>query len=91
MQKIHFCFNYGNLWWGESTGFFQGNTTAPNTLSPYAVAKVASDLYVRMAGKAFGLPYIVMSCCNKYSRKDNEGFIVEVFLNNCPATVTFAI
>lgn len=46
-------------------------------LSPYAVSKVASDQYIRMAGKAFGLPYIIMRCCNTFGRKDNTGFIVE--------------
>ncbi len=49
-------------------------------LSPYAVAKVASDLYIRMAGKAFGLPYIIMRCCNTFGRKDNAGFIVEYLI-----------
>ena len=57
-------------------------------LSPYAVAKVASDYYIRMAGKAFGLPYIISRACNTYGRKDNAGFIVEYIitqmLNNEP-------
>ncbi|MBI2498616.1 GDP-mannose 4,6-dehydratase [Candidatus Woesearchaeota archaeon] len=48
-----------------------------NPLSPYAVAKVASDYYIRMAGKAFGLPYFILRCCNTYGRKDNAGFVVE--------------
>lgn len=46
-------------------------------LSPYAVSKVASDYYIRMAGKAFGFSYIILRCCNTYGRKDNTGFIVE--------------
>ncbi len=49
-------------------------------LSPYAVSKVASDQYIRMAGKAFNLPYIIMRCCNTFGRKDNTGFVVEYII-----------
>ena len=48
-----------------------------NPISPYAVSKVASDYYIRMAGKAYGLPYIISRACNSYGRKENAGFIVE--------------
>ncbi|MEK6952891.1 MAG: NAD-dependent epimerase/dehydratase family protein, partial [Nanoarchaeota archaeon] len=51
-----------------------------NPLSPYAVAKVASDYYIRMAGKAFDLPYFILRCCNTYGRKDNAGFVVEYMI-----------
>ena len=50
-------------------------------LSPYAVSKVASDHYIRMAGKALGLPYIISRACNTFGRKDNTGFIVEYLIN----------
>jgi UDP-glucose 4-epimerase len=48
-----------------------------NPISPYAVSKVASDYYIRMAGEAFGLPYIISRACNTFGRKTNNGFIVE--------------
>lgn len=49
-------------------------------LSPYAVSKAASDQYIRMAEKAFGIPYIIMRCCNTFGRKDNTGFVVEYII-----------
>ncbi len=58
--------------------FKEGFVQSP--LSPYAVAKLASDMYIRMAGKAFGLPYIIMRCCNTFGRKDNTGFVVEYII-----------
>jgi len=48
-----------------------------NPASPYAVSKVAAENYIKMAGKAFGLPYLVSKACNTFGRKDNIGFIVE--------------
>ena len=59
----------------EKTPFKETRELKP--LSPYSVSKVASDYYIRMAGKAFGLPYVILRCCNTFGRKDNAGFIVE--------------
>ncbi|MBI4182107.1 MAG: GDP-mannose 4,6-dehydratase [Candidatus Aenigmarchaeota archaeon] len=49
----------------------------PHPESPYAVAKLAAEEYLRMAGKAFGLPYLASRACNTYGRKTNAGFVVE--------------
>ncbi len=49
-------------------------------LSPYSVSKVASDYYIRMAGKALGLPYIISRACNTFGRKDNTGYVVEYLI-----------
>ncbi|MBS3056354.1 MAG: GDP-mannose 4,6-dehydratase [Candidatus Aenigmarchaeota archaeon] len=51
--------------------------TKPNPESPYAVSKLAAEEYIRMAGKAYGLPYIISRACNTFGRKHNTGFIVE--------------
>ena len=67
---------YGDQEYG--TPFKEDFTQKP--LSPYAVSKVASDQYIRMAGKAFGLPYTIMRCCNTFGRKDNTGFVVEYII-----------
>ena len=48
--------------------------------SPYAVSKVAAEEYIKMAGKAYGLPYIVSRACNTFGRKHSSGFIVEYLI-----------
>lgn len=45
--------------------------------SPYAVAKVASDLYLRYLHRAYGFPATVLRCFNTFGRKDNKHFAVE--------------
>ncbi len=45
--------------------------------SPYAVAKVASDLYLRYLYKAYGFPATVMRAFNTYGRRDNSHFFIE--------------
>ena len=45
--------------------------------SPYAVSKAASEYYLEMAAKAYGLPYLISRACNTYGRKHNAGFITE--------------
>lgn len=45
--------------------------------SPYAVSKAASEYYLEMAAKAYGLPYLISRACNTYGRRNNTGFIVE--------------
>jgi UDP-glucose 4-epimerase len=51
-----------------------------NPASPYAVSKVAAEKYIKMAGKAFNLPYIIMKPCNTYGRKNTTGYIVEYLI-----------
>jgi len=48
--------------------------------SPYALAKLAAEEYIKMAGKAYGLPYIVSRACNTFGRRYNTGFIVEYII-----------
>ena len=61
--------------WQEHKAFTEDLTLHP--ASPYAVSKFAAEEYIRMAGKAFGLPYIVMRCCNTFGRKNQAGFVTE--------------
>ena len=51
-----------------------------NPGSPYSASKFAAEQYIRMAGKAYGLPYIVSRACNTFGRKNNAGFIVEYII-----------
>jgi nucleoside-diphosphate-sugar epimerase len=45
--------------------------------SPYAVAKVASDLYLRYMHMAYEFPYTLLRPFNTYGRKDNAHFFIE--------------
>lgn len=51
-----------------------------NPASPYAASKVACEVYIRMAQKAFGLPYIISRACNTFGRKHNSGFVTEYLI-----------
>lgn len=48
-----------------------------NPASPYAASKVACEAYIRMAQKAYGLPYLISRACNTYGRRNNTGFVTE--------------
>ena len=66
----------------ETYGFQEARTPFKETLksnpgSPYAVSKVACEEYIRMANKAFGLPYLISRACNTFGRKNQTGFVTE--------------
>lgn len=48
---------------------------SPN--SPYAVAKVAADLYLKYMNEAYGFPFTTIRPYNTYGRKENSHFFVE--------------
>ena len=45
--------------------------------SPYAIAKIATDMYLQYMGLAYNFPYTVMRPFNTYGRKDNNHFFIE--------------
>ena len=45
--------------------------------SPYAVAKIAVDMYLQYMGLAYNFPYTVIRPFNTYGRKDNNHFFIE--------------
>ncbi|MDE1767793.1 MAG: GDP-mannose 4,6-dehydratase [Candidatus Micrarchaeota archaeon] len=45
--------------------------------SPYAIAKVAADIYLRYMHSAYGFPVTIMRPYNTYGRKDNSHFFIE--------------
>lgn len=59
-----------------------------NPGSPYAVSKAAAENYIKMAGRAFGFPHIVMKACNTYGRKNETGFVVEYIISRMLAGKT---
>jgi nucleoside-diphosphate-sugar epimerase len=49
--------------------------------SPYAVAKVAADKYLRMLYDAYGFPVTIMRPFNTYGRNGNIHFVTERIIN----------
>lgn len=49
--------------------------------SPYAVSKVAADLYVQMAMKNYSLDAIIFRCNNTYGRVGEKGFLTEYVID----------
>ena len=45
--------------------------------SPYAVAKIATDMYLQYMGLAYNFPYTVIRPFNTYGRTDNNHFFIE--------------
>lgn len=45
--------------------------------SPYAISKVASDLYLHYMYEAYNFPFTIMRPFNTYGRKDNVHFFIE--------------
>jgi len=50
--------------------------------SPYGVSKSASDEYLQMAIKVYGLKSTVLRCNNTYGRIDEKGFLVEYLITS---------
>ncbi|OGF69626.1 hypothetical protein A3H65_04025 [Candidatus Giovannonibacteria bacterium RIFCSPLOWO2_02_FULL_45_14] len=50
--------------------------------SPYSVSKAACEYYIEMAGKIYGLPYLISRACNTYGRRYNAGYIVEYIITS---------
>ena len=53
-----------------------------NPTSPYAVTKAATDMYLRMMAKVYGMNTTVMRCTNSYGRKLDPSFFVEYLIVN---------
>lgn len=67
-------------WQQPGVGFTEEVALFPE--SPYASSKLAAERYIVMAGKAFGLPYVISRACNTFGRKYNTGFIVEYLITS---------
>ena len=66
---------YGTTLKSMAKKLTEDSVLEPN--SPYAVAKVAVDYYLRYMGKAYEFPYTIIRPFNTYGRKDNNHFFVE--------------
>lgn len=66
---------YGITLMDKNKKLTEDSTLSPN--SPYAVSKVAADLYLRYMFAAYKFPYTIMRPYNTYGRKSNTHFFVE--------------
>ncbi|MDE1860597.1 MAG: GDP-mannose 4,6-dehydratase [Candidatus Micrarchaeota archaeon] len=66
---------YGVTLKDTSKKLSEDSQLSPN--SPYAVSKVASDLYLRYMQLAYRFPYTILRPYNTYGRKNNTHFFME--------------
>lgn len=69
---------YGTL---GDTGYFTEETPYdPN--SPYSASKASSDLFVRVFGETYGLPYVISNCSNNYGPNQFPEKLIPLFIHN---------
>jgi len=86
LEKFIFASTMESYGWQPPSRLITENATQ-NPASPYAVSKVAAEHYVKMAGRAFGMPYIIMRACNTYGGKPFDT-IIEYLTNSMLAGAT---
>jgi nucleoside-diphosphate-sugar epimerase len=55
--------------------------TPQNPNAPYSVAKVACELYLKYAARAYNFPFTALRQTNTYGREDNNFFVVEQIIS----------
>lgn len=55
--------------------------TAQNPNAPYAVAKMACEMYFKYAKRAYNYPFCAIRQTNSYGRVDNDFFVVEQIIS----------
>ena len=63
--------------YGIQTKFPTKETAEIRAASPYAVAKIATEMYLKYLYDAFAFPAIIFRNTNSYGRKYNHQFIIE--------------
>ncbi len=66
---------YGLAILDKSQKLTEESELKPN--SPYAVAKIATDMYLQYMGLAYDFPYTVLRPFNTFGRRDNNHFFIE--------------
>jgi len=72
----------GGAIYGEAPNLPIGETYAPLPESPYGIAKLAGELYLRHFHQAHGVPYTVLRLANVYGPRQNphgEAGVVAIF------------
>lgn len=63
--------------YGIQTKFPTKETAELRAASPYGVAKIAAEKYLRYLYDAYGFPVIIFRNANSYGRKHNHQFVIE--------------
>jgi len=63
--------------YGNQTTFPIKESNPLKPASPYGVAKVAAEYYLRYLYEGYGFPCIIFRSTNTYGRKDNHYFVIE--------------
>jgi len=63
--------------YGIQTKFPTKETAELHAASPYGVAKIAAEKYLRYLYDAYGFPVIIFRNANSYGRKHNHQFVIE--------------
>jgi dTDP-glucose 4,6-dehydratase len=75
-EKFVFASTMESYGWQTVHKPFNENTPQ-NPASPYSVAKVAAEKYIRMMGLYMGFPHVIMRCCNTFGRKTEKNYFME--------------
>lgn len=75
-NKFVFASTMETYGWQPKKALFVENTPL-NPASPYAVAKVAADKYLRMMGLSLNFPHVVLRCCNTFGRRTEKDYFME--------------
>lgn len=68
--------------YGEQRTKHTAEDVALTPTSPYAITKAATDMYVRMVSRVYGMDTTVMRSTNSYGRKFDKSFFVEYLITN---------
>ena len=63
--------------YGIQTKFPTKETAELRAASPYGVAKIAAEKYLKYLNQAYGFPAIIFRNTNSYGRKHNHQFVIE--------------
>ena len=64
-----------------NNGAFDEDTTVPVPHSPYAVAKYATELYLKHLYLAYGYPIVIARGSNTFGRTTDKYFVIEATIN----------
>jgi UDP-glucose 4-epimerase len=73
----------GGAIYGEAPNLPADENTSPNPLSPYAVAKLSAETYLRYYQQAFGLDFVVLRYANVYGPRQiplGETGVASIFM-----------
>lgn len=76
-QLKRFIFSGSVEEYGIQTEFPAKETAELRAASPYGVAKIAAEKYLRYLHDAYGFPVIIFRNANSYGRKHNHQFVIE--------------